>query len=82
MVKWLTMTKTLKDLLERAESWPKEAQEELVELGHEIEGEIKGEYHATRDELAGVDRGIDAANAGKFASQTQVEQVLAKFRIA
>jgi hypothetical protein len=72
------MTNDLKDLLERAATWPEEAQEELVALGREIEG--GGEYHATPDELAGIDRGIAAADSGAFTSTRQVEQTLAKFR--
>ena len=40
----------LQELLDRAKTWPVEAQDELVELGREIEGEIKGEYHATQEE--------------------------------
>ena len=76
------MSEKLKDLLNRAEAWPKEAQAELVELGREIEGEFKGEYHASPEELKAIDRGLAAAKKGKFASETQVERVLAKFRIA
>ena len=76
------MTKNLKDLLERAKDWPEEAQEELVELGREIEGEITGHYRATADELKGIDRGLKAADAGRFATPAQVEKVLAKFRVA
>ena len=76
------MTQNLKELLEKAKDWPEEAQAELIELGREIEGEITGNYHATTDELKGIDRGLKAADAGKFATSTQVEKVLAKFRVA
>ena len=76
------MTQNLKELLEKAKDWPEEAQAELVELGREIEGEVTGRYHATTDELKGINRGLKAADAGKFATPTQVEKVLAKFRVA
>ena len=76
------MTQNLKELLEKAKDWPEEAQAELIELGREIEGEITGNYHATTDELKGIDRGLKAADAGKFATPAQVEKVLAKFRVA
>ena len=76
------MTQNLKELLEKAKDWPEEAQAELIEFGREIEGEISGHYHATTDELKGIDRGLKAADAGKFATPAQVEKVLAKFRVA
>jgi hypothetical protein len=76
------MTKNLKDLMEKASAWPEEAQEELVAYGRELEGALGGGYHATADELAGIDRGIAAANAGDFATDAEVEEVLAMFHHA
>ena len=72
----------LQELLDRAKTWPAEAQEELVELGREIEGELTGEYHATPEELRGIDRGLRAADAGGFAPEAHLERALAKFRVA
>ena len=74
--------KKLQELLDRAKTWPAEAQDELVELGREIEGEVKGEYHATSEELRGIDRGIRAADGKRFAPEAHVERALAKFRVA
>jgi hypothetical protein len=70
------MTKKLKEVLERAEGWPQEAQEELARMAYEIEGELKGEYHATPEEL----RAIDDAQASGVASDTEVEAALKSFR--
>ena len=81
MVYWEYMSTELKELLERAERWPSEAREELVAFGHEIEGEVSGTYQATPGELRGVERGLKAANEGRFASATEVEAALAKFRV-
>ena len=76
-------TKDLKNLLQRAETWPEAAQDELVEIAHEIEAELKGgQYHATPAELAGIDRGLRAAAEGAFATEEEVEAALAKFRSA
>lgn len=72
----------LQELLDRAKTWPAEAQDELVELGREIEGEVKGEYHATLEELRGIDRGLRAADEGRFVPEAHIERALAKFRIA
>lgn len=73
------MIKKLKDLLEKAQAWPEEAQEELVAYGRELESAMSGEYHATPEELAGIDRGLSASRAGKFATDEEVREAFAKF---
>ena len=45
------MNAKLKDILERAEAWPVEAQDELVEIALEIEAQLGVTYDATPDEL-------------------------------
>jgi ADP-ribosylglycohydrolase len=72
------MTKKLKEVLERAQSWPLEAQEELARMAHEIEEELKGEYHATSDEL----RAIDEAQRSGLATDEEVEAAFRLFRRA
>jgi predicted transcriptional regulator len=74
------MISALKDALKAAETWPQEDQEALVEAAREIEAQRTGVYHATADELAGIDRGLEAAREGRFASDEAVAAVKAKFR--
>ena len=77
------MTDKLKELFKKAESWPPEAQDILVATGHLLEEELAGgEYHPTPEELAGIDRGIKAAEAGQFATAEEMEETWAKFRNA
>ncbi len=65
----------------RVESWPKEVQEELAEIACEMEAGLLGEtYHASAEELAGIDRGLKAAAEGRFATDQDVEAVFAKHR--
>jgi hypothetical protein len=74
-------TKALKDVLERVESWPQEAQEELAAIAREMDVELAGGvYHATPEELLGIDRGLKAAEEGRFATDEEVEAVFAKYR--
>ena len=40
---------------------------------------MKGEYVPTPEELAGIDRGIRAAEDGRFATTEEVEATFAKF---
>jgi predicted transcriptional regulator len=73
-------TKELAAILERVESWPEAAQRQLAEIALEIEGDLSGVYRATPEELAGIDRGLADARAGRFATDEEVEQALVKFR--
>ena len=75
--------KILEAVLQRAGSWPQEAQEELAEIASEIDARLQGgTYHATLDELAGIDRGLKAAQEGRFASEEEVKAVFTKRRRA
>ena len=75
--------KLLKEALQRVESWPEQAQEELAEIALEIDAGLKGGvYHATPEELEGIDRGLRAAQEGRFAMRDDVEAVFAKHRRA
>jgi predicted transcriptional regulator len=74
-------TKLLKDVLERAERWPEEAQTELAQIALEIDAGLRlGKYQATPAELAGIDRGLKAAHEGRFASEDEVGRVFEKHR--
>jgi predicted transcriptional regulator len=71
----------LKEAMQRAESWPQEAQEELAEIALGIDARLKGsKYSATPEELAGIDRGLKAAREGRFVTDAEVEAVFAKHR--
>jgi predicted transcriptional regulator len=76
-------TKQLAEVLERIESWPAHAQDELAEIARDIEETLsKGEYEPSEAELAGIDRGLQAATEGRFATDQQVDAALAKLRDA
>lgn len=75
--------KALKEALRRVETWPDHAQDVLAELALEIDQELhEGKYYATPSELAGIERGLKAANEGRFATDEEVEAVIAKHRPA
>jgi predicted transcriptional regulator len=75
--------KKLKDVLELAEAWPEAAQAELADLALEIDAGLgAGKYHATPEELAGIDRGLKAAREGRFATDEQIEELFKKHRPA
>ena len=70
-------------VIRRVKAWPEHAREMLAELALEIDQELhEGKYHATPAELAGIDRGLQAAREGRFATDEQVEAVIVKHRPA
>ena len=73
------MMSKLKDVLERIESWPEEAQKELAEIAIEIEAGFRGGvYHATVEELQAIDEG----DRSGLATEQQVEAAFRTFRRA
>ena len=77
------MTKMLRDAMKRVETWPVEIQEELAVIAGEMDAALRGGlYTATPEELAGIDRGLESARAGRLASDAEVRAVFAKHRPA
>jgi hypothetical protein len=75
------MTKVWDNLLQRIRSWPENAQQELAELAAEIDSEVTGgAYKPTPTELVGIDRGLRDAENGRFASESEVDALFAKYR--
>ena len=71
----------LKDLLERVQTWPEAAQEELAAVANEIETELRGQdYFATQEELQVIDDAMAAIDRGEIATEAEVKAAFAKFR--
>jgi hypothetical protein len=71
----------LKDVMQRVETWPDADQAEVLEYALEIEARCEdGPYHASPEELKGIDRGLRDAAEGRFATDEEVKAVFAKFR--
>ncbi len=69
------------DTISRAPTWPAEAQAELAAFAEEIEADLATtSYQPTEAELAGIDRGLADARAGRFAPDEQVATVFARHR--
>jgi hypothetical protein len=73
------MITKLKEILERADTWPEHLQAELAEIALEMEAAMHGgRYRATPEEL----QAIDEADRSGVASDAQVEDAFATFRRA
>jgi predicted transcriptional regulator len=74
-------TKLLNQALDRIETWPAEAQDQLAEIALDIDANLNDLiYEPTDEELAGIDRGLRDAEQGRFATEAEVEAAFAKFR--
>jgi hypothetical protein len=77
------MTTDLKNLLERVQNWPEEAQHELVAVANQIERELQGhDYLANREELQIIDAAMAAIDGGEVATDVEIKAAFAKFRSA
>jgi hypothetical protein len=73
--------KDLKNLLERVQTWPEEAQDELVSVANQIESELQGrDYLATQEELQIIDAAMTSIDSGEVASEAEIKAAFAKFR--
>jgi hypothetical protein len=71
------MMSKLKDVLDRLDTWPEEAQRDLAEVALEIEASFRGGvYRPTADEL----KAIDEVDGSGIATEQQVEAAFRTFR--
>jgi hypothetical protein len=68
------MNRTLKEVIEHAETWPQEDQEELAEYAREIEARRTGIYTMSDDERSAVARGLAEADRGEFVSDDLIAE--------
>jgi predicted transcriptional regulator len=74
------MNAKLKDLFERVENWPAEAQEEAIASLLAIEQELAEPYELTEEDRAAIDRGLDDLRHGRLATDEQVAAVFNRYR--
>jgi predicted transcriptional regulator len=68
------MNKLLKEMIEHAETWPREDQEELAEYAREIEARRTGVYTMSDDERVAVGTGLAEADRGEFVSDELIAE--------
>jgi len=76
-------TNDLKILLERVQTWPEEAQDELVAVANQIENELQSRsYFASQEELRIIDAAMASIDGGEVATDAEIRAAFAKFRRA
>lgn len=76
----MTQTKALEALMDRAASWPEEAQAELVRFMIDTEAKHFGVYRLTDEERAAIRKGLDDARQGRFASDEEIAELFNRYR--
>jgi predicted transcriptional regulator len=68
------MNKILKEVIEHAENWPVEDQQELAEYAREIEARRTNVYSMSDDERAAVRIGLAESDRGEFVPDAIVTE--------
>jgi predicted transcriptional regulator len=76
----MSETKTLETLMERAASWPDEAQAELVRFMIDTEAKHFGVYRLDDEDRARIERSLASAKRGEFASDEEVAALFSRYR--
>ena len=73
-------SKSLETLMERAASWPDEAQAELVRFMIDTEAKHFGVFRLDDEDRARIERSLAAADRGEFASDEEVAALFRRYR--
>ncbi len=74
------MNAKLKDIIERADTWPEEAQEEAIQFLLALEQEYAEPYELSDEDRKAIDRGLEDMRQGRFATDEQVAAVFNRYR--
>ena len=72
--------KTLEVLMERAASWPEEAQAELVRFMIDTEARHFGAFRLDDEDRKRIERSLASARRGEFASDDEVAALFSRYR--
>lgn len=73
-------SKPLDALMERAASWPEEAQAELVRFMIDTEAKHFGVYRLSDEDRARIEQSLAAADRGEFATDEEVAALFRRYR--
>jgi hypothetical protein len=75
------MNAKLKNVIERVDTWPEEAQEEAALLLLALEQEYAQPYELSEDDCEAIDRSLEDMRQGRFATDEQVAAVFNRNRL-
>jgi hypothetical protein len=74
------MNANLKDIIQRVDTWPEEAQEQAAEFLLALEQEYAEPYELSEEDRGAIDRSLEDMRQGRFASDEQVAALFARSR--
>lgn len=82
---WYTavmVTKALKKILDRIETWPENAQEEAAATLEAIEEDLVAPHPLTDDDRVALEKSAQDVRHGRFATDDAVRELFGRFRRA
>ena len=76
----MAQPKSLDALMERAASWPEEAQAELVRFMIDTEAKHFGVYRLSEEEREAIRRGLEDVEQGRYASVGEIAELFSRYR--
>ena len=74
------MIRALEELMHRAETWPKEQQEEAVRLLLAVEARATSVYQLSEEEAADIEEALQEMERGEVGTEEEVKAVFDRFR--
>ena len=74
------MNAKLKDIIERADTWPEEAQEEAAQFLLALEQGYAEPYELSDEDRGAIDRSLEDMRQGRLATDEQVKAVFNRHR--
>jgi hypothetical protein len=76
------MSNRLKQVLERAETWPEADQEQAADLLLALEAErAAASIELSDEDLAALEQSAEDVRLGRFASDEEVEEIFRRYRL-
>lgn len=76
------VTKALREILRRIDTWPETAQDEAAATLHAIEEEMVTPYTLTEEDRRALERSAEDVRKGRFATDEAVQKIFGRFHRA
>lgn len=73
-------TKALERILEKVPTWPDDLQEEALTVLRLLGQEVEEPYELTPEDIASIEQGIADADAGRFATDEEMQGLFNRYR--
>ena len=75
-----SMTKRLRQIIDRVETWPDEAQDEVADFLLALEEERANPPSLVKEDIEAIERSLEDVRLGRFASDEAVREMFDRYR--